>query len=164
METVVADPESLRGLLAVYHKIDDNLVNDQRFWTIANLIFQGASLVLGIIATLMMALQSELNRSWVKPVGIIATTLSTGLVTAYSTFHVRENIDKLISIQAEELQYANALEMYIRRNPDKTMDLDQFEKYTDLLNKLGEQKRRLMGSIGNINEQFRAPERGSGGK
>jgi hypothetical protein len=61
----------------------------------------------GLIATIMIALQGDENRVWTRPIGLIATALVTGLSSAIITFHIPENIDKLIDVMGEMTTIAN---------------------------------------------------------
>ena len=76
-----------------------NVVKENiEFWSLINIAGGVSAVAFGVIATLMIALQGDENRHWTRPIGIIATTLVTGISSALVNFHVPDNIDKLIDI------------------------------------------------------------------
>jgi ABC-type arginine transport system permease subunit len=92
METLVSDPKNLEQLYQFYIEANIAVLRQIDRWHLLNVAFQVLSVALGVVATLMMALQSDKNQRWTKPIGIIATTLITGIVTVYTVFHIRENL------------------------------------------------------------------------
>ena len=80
------------------------------YWSTINLICQVSVIFLGIVATLMIALQGDANKRWTRPIGIIATTLVTGVSSAIANFHVPENVDKLIDIAGDMATATTAFE------------------------------------------------------
>ena len=68
------------------------------YWSNVNLIGQALIVLAGIIATIMIALQGDDNKVWTRPVGLVATALVTGMTSALVSFHVPDNIDKLVDI------------------------------------------------------------------
>lgn len=77
------------------------------YWSMVNLTCQVSAIVFGILATLMLALQGDTNKKWTRPIGIVATTLVTGVSTALSNFHVPENVDKLIDVAIKMTESVN---------------------------------------------------------
>lgn len=77
------------------------------YWSTINLIGQILAIFFGIIATLMIALQGDANKRWTRPVGIVATTLVTGISTVLGNFHVPENVDKSIEITGKMVKFTN---------------------------------------------------------
>jgi hypothetical protein len=67
-------------------------------WSDIFLIVQFFIAISGMVATVMIALQGDLNKYWTRPIGLVATALVTALTSALVSFHVPENIDKLIDI------------------------------------------------------------------
>jgi hypothetical protein len=150
METLIEYPGTLQELVKTYHDAILAVTKEIEFWYWLNISFQTISVGLGVLATLMMALQNDANHKLTKPIGIVATTLTTGIVTAYSVFHIKENIDKLLAIQTAVVNHTNDLEFYIREHADEKTNLQVEKKYTFILNDLGDQRRRLKGSIGSV--------------
>ena len=144
--------DTLKELLQFYYSVIASTSSEVKMWFWINVSLQMATIVLGILATLMVALQNNENQKWMKPTGIIATTLITGVVSASTTFHVRENIDKLITLQSQIGTNLNELEFYIKEHPDEKTNLSVQKKYTDILNQLGEQRRRVLGSFGGADQ------------
>src|SRR4051812_44069462 len=68
------------------------------YWSNVNLIGQALIVVAGIVATIMIALQGDENKVWTRPIGLIATALVTGMTSALVSFHVPDNVDKLVDI------------------------------------------------------------------
>lgn len=145
--TLVGTPNDLKELYEFYVIANAAVLKQIDFWHVLNVLFQVSSVALGIAATLFMALQNEKNKRWTKPLGIITTTLITGIVTVYNVFHIKENIDKLLDIQMEVVLNANELYFYTRENPGKE-DFQVQKKYTEIINRLGNERRRTVGSIG----------------
>ncbi len=83
-----------------------------------------------------------------KPIGIVAATLTTGIVAAYGAFHIRENVDTLLKIEYALAVEETELDIFLKQNPDKFVDLEKMRKYSVRLNELGDQKRRIIGTIG----------------
>lgn len=74
------------------------IVENINFWSRVNIIGSVCAFSFGVLATLMIALQGDANKRWTRPIGIIATTLVTGIGSALVNFHVQDNVDKLISL------------------------------------------------------------------
>jgi hypothetical protein len=68
------------------------------YWSNVNLIGQALIVLSGIVATIMIALQGDDNKVWTRPIGLIATALVTGMTSALVSFHVPDNVDKLVDI------------------------------------------------------------------
>lgn len=80
--------QATRGIIVVRENVS--------YWSNVNLIAQVMVAVSGTVATVMIALQGDQNKVWTRPVGLVATALVTGLTSALVSFHVPDNIDKLI--------------------------------------------------------------------
>lgn len=85
------------------------------YWSTINLIGQVSVIFFGIVATLMIALQGDANRRWTRPIGIIATTLVTGVGSALAGLHVPENVDKLIDIAGEMATATNDFDRQVEK-------------------------------------------------
>jgi hypothetical protein len=145
----VSQPKDTAGLLKVYISAIAAASNQARFWFSLNMALQMMSVIIGTIATMMMALQNANNARWMKPIGIVATTLSTGIVTMYSAFHVRENADALFSLMNEITISAENLDDFNRRNPSDLNNPDKIHEFTVIINELGDKRRHVMSGIGN---------------
>jgi hypothetical protein len=77
------------------------VMENVEFWSRVNIVGGVSTFLFGMLATLMIALQGDANKRWTRPIGIIATTLVTGISSALVSFHVQENVDKLIAIAGE---------------------------------------------------------------
>ena len=77
------------------------------YWSTVNLIAQILIVFFSILSTLMIALQGDSNKYWTRPIGIIATTLVTGISSALVTFHIPENVDKVISAASKMVDIDN---------------------------------------------------------
>ena len=82
--------QAFQGIAAVRESIS--------YWSNINLIAQIFIALSGMVATVMIALQGDENRHWTRPIGLIATALVTGLTSALVSFHVPDNVDKLVDI------------------------------------------------------------------
>jgi hypothetical protein len=80
------------------------------YWSNVYLIAQIFVVLSGIIATVMIALQGDENRHWTRPIGLVATALVTGLTSALVSFHVPENIDKLVDIVSNMTNITNSFD------------------------------------------------------
>ncbi len=111
-----------------------------------------ASIIFGVVATVMIGLQGDENRYWTRPIGLIATTLGAAVTTLLTTFHVQDNIDKLIEIRSRTAILANNLERNVRgKNSDEINDL--LWNYSTDFNKLMDERTKLKGSAGRLNIQ-----------
>jgi hypothetical protein len=77
------------------------------YWSTINLIGQICIVVAGIVATIVIALQGDDNRHWTRPVGLVATALVTGLTSALVSFHVPDNVDKLVDVIGNMTEVVN---------------------------------------------------------
>jgi hypothetical protein len=68
------------------------------YWSNVNFLAQIFIAISGMVATVMIALQGDENRHWTRPIGLVSTALVTGLTSALVSFHVPENVDKLVEI------------------------------------------------------------------
>lgn len=85
------------------------------YWSTVNLIAQILIVFFGIISTLMIALQGDANKYWTRPIGIIATTLVTGISSALVTFHIPENVDKVIGIASKMVDIDNDFDYKVEK-------------------------------------------------
>ena len=67
------------------------------YWSTINLVCQVVIVVLGIIATVVIAV-GDMTRRSIRVVAIAATALVTGISSGASNLHVAENVDKLIDL------------------------------------------------------------------
>ena len=72
--------------------------NQISYWSNVNFLAQVCIAIFGTVATVMIALQGDENRHWTRPIGLVSTALVTGLTSALVSFHVPENIDKLVDV------------------------------------------------------------------
>lgn len=99
--------QSMRNLSVVRENIG--------YWSTLNIVTQVLVAVMGIISTMVIALQGDENKHWTRPVGIVATALVTGLSSALVSFHVPESIDKLIDIAGEITVSLNNFDYQVER-------------------------------------------------
>ena len=138
------------------------------YWSNANIIAKILIVFLGIVATVMIALQGDQNKVWTRPIGLVATTLVTGITSALVSLHVPENVDKLVDIYGnmtinvndfayetekirlgrsrQELQAAFKTDKQFR---DAANELTK--KYADAHGKLKVEMLKLSGSTGKLN-------------
>jgi hypothetical protein len=60
----------------------------------------------------------DANRHWTRPVDIVATTLVTGVSSALISFHVPENVDKMIDIVGEMSDATNEFNLKVEKLKD----------------------------------------------
>jgi len=89
------ESQAVTGIRIVRQLIDQ--------WSRINLAGQVVIVLSGMIATVMIALQGDANKYWTRPVGLVATALVTATTSALVSFHVEDNIDKLVDM-ADQLQ------------------------------------------------------------
>jgi len=151
--------QALKGVTVVRQNI--------AYWSNVHFIVQVFIVVFGIVATIMIALQGDQNRYWTRPIGLVATTLVTGLTSALVSFHVPDNIDKLIDVvgrmviitnefdyQANKLKAGrsqNEIEEAFKRDSnfrDKAMDLTR--KFSTEYNQAKLEMLKLSGSAARL--------------
>lgn len=76
-------------------------------WSTINIIGQIIVVTCGIISTVVIALQGDGNRQWTRPIGLVVTALATGTSAAMVSFHVPQNLDRLVEILGEMGQVVN---------------------------------------------------------
>jgi len=91
--------QATKGIIVVRQNI--------AYWSNVNFIAQLVIVISGTVATVMIALQGDQNRYWTRPVGLVATALVTGLTSALVSFHVPDNIDKLVDVVADMTTVTN---------------------------------------------------------
>jgi hypothetical protein len=112
------------------------------YWSNLHLILQIFIAVAGITATIMIALQGDDNRYWTRPIGLVATALVTGLSSALVSFHVPENIDKLIDTAEKMTATANefdreATKLKAGRSPEEIQEAFKTDpKFREAVNEL----------------------------
>lgn len=74
------------------------IYSDINYWETVSFWSAVIATLFGVFGTVMIALQTDTNRKWTKPLAIIGTTAVTGITALTTAFHVPENIDKLIDI------------------------------------------------------------------
>lgn len=79
------------------HAIRDTI----SLWSGINLAGHVLVVSCSIISTVIIALQGDNNRQWTRPIGLVTTALATGITSALVSFHVPENIDRLVEILGE---------------------------------------------------------------
>jgi hypothetical protein len=121
---------------------------DLQFWYAINIVLQLSIIILSIVATLCIALQTEVNKMWVKPIGIVATVLIGGATTATNVFHVRETIDQLITGISDMTKLVNITDLESKHHPEKTEEI--IHDAADKLATINDARLRAFGSIGYI--------------
>jgi multisubunit Na+/H+ antiporter MnhE subunit len=91
------------------------VTRDIDFWSQIQIATLVATVVFGVVATIMIAHQGDENRYWTRPVGIIATALVTGIASLTASLHVPDSIDKLIDIRRQFTALVNNFEYDIQR-------------------------------------------------
>ena len=91
--------QAIKGIVEVRREIS--------YWSNLHLAAQILIAISGIVATIMIALQGDENRVWTRPTGLVATALVTGLTSALVSFHVPENIDKLVDVVGDMTKTTN---------------------------------------------------------
>ncbi len=92
-----------------------NLQQTIALWSNWHFAMQVLGVTASIVATIMIALQSENNKSWTRPIGLVATALVTGLSSALTALHVPQNVDRLIGDYGLIASAANAFEDKVER-------------------------------------------------
>jgi hypothetical protein len=160
-----------RQMLAGIRVVQENI----SYWSNLHLALQVFIAVSGIVATIMIALQGDENRYWTRPIGLIATALVTGLSSALVSFHVPDNIDKLIDVgermaavanefdyQAVKLKSGRSkqeIEEAFKTDPKfREAENDLTYKYTNEFNKTKSEMLRLRGSAARLTGPPIAPQ------
>lgn len=118
-----------------------------RFWTQLNIILQLLIIILGIIGTLMVALQNEDNKKWMKPLGIVTTTLVTGITGGMSTFHVRDHVEESIELQDAMINLANSFdEEIVGKSDDQIKAI--MKKYDNEFEKIAIRREYSIAQVG----------------
>ena len=124
--------------------------NDLSWWTrYLNLCVFGGVLF-GVISTVVIALQGEARNQLLKTVGIIATVLATSLNTVMTTFHVHDNIDKLIEVRSKLMSLANNLQHDLRYQPDLDKKNEIIFEFVKGHQALIDDAYRIKGSAGRL--------------
>jgi len=129
-------------MTTIYYNI--NYWDNVAFWSAIAVGF------CGIVATIMIALQGDANRYWTRPIGIIGTSLVTGITALVTAFHVPENVDKLIDIYSDMANITNNYEHDIQGKAGNEADEIQ-KKYNDQFLQLKTDLLRIKGSAGRLN-------------
>ena len=160
--------QAVKGIRVIRENID--------YWSNVNLLGQALIVLSGIIATIMIALQGDDNKHWTRPVGLVATALVTGITSALVSFHVPDNIDKLVDIlanmtgtvnefdyQAEKLKGGKSqkeIEDSFRNDPQFRDSVNELTKrYVDSYNKLKIDMLKLNGTAARLNSIENVPQR-----
>lgn len=158
--------QALRGIRVVRENIS--------YWSNVNLIGQALIVISGIFATVMIALQGDNNKYWTRPVGLVATALVTGITSALVSFHVPDNIDKLVDIVENMTNITNEFDYKTEKiiggkNPqdiEEAYRTDQkfresvnevTKQYADDFNKLKVNMLRLSGTAAKLSSIPTAP-------
>ncbi len=126
------------------------ITQDIDFWSQVQIATLIATVVFGVLATVMIALQGDDNRYWTRPVGIIATALVTGIASLTTALHVPDNIDKLIDIRRQFTALVNNFEYDIQRKSGFEAD-EVRKKFADEYSLLNSERLKLKGSAGRLN-------------
>jgi hypothetical protein len=109
-----------------------------------------ASIVFGVIATVMIGLQGDNNKHRTRPIGLVATTLGAAVTTMLSTFHIQDNVDKLIDIRSRVTQLANNLEHDATGKTSEELK-EVLWQYSSNFNEITDERTKLKGSAGHLN-------------
>jgi hypothetical protein len=138
------------------------------FWSLVHLVARGLTVVFGLVATIMLAIQGDKNKWWTRPTGLVATALVTGLTSALISFHVPENVDKLVDIVGDMAKIANEfdsqaqklkegrskeeIENAYRNDPEfRNKVIDLTNRFANDYNKIKLDMLRLKGSAAKLN-------------
>jgi hypothetical protein len=134
--------QAIAGLTQIHADID--YWNTVSFWSVVLAGF------FGILATVMIALQGDNNKVWTRPIGIVSTSLVTGITALTTSLHVPDTIDKLIELYIQTGNRVNQFEYDARDKSD--YDLNEItKKYIDDYNKLRGEMLLIKGSAGRLN-------------
>jgi hypothetical protein len=130
----------------------DLIGSDINYWS--NLLTYAllATIICGLISTVMISLQGDNNKIWTRPIGLVSTALGAAITALLSTFHVQDNIDKLIDIRSKLGILTNNFQ-YDVRGKDKDQIADIALKFSLEFNKLSDERTKLKGSAGRLNTQ-----------
>ena len=132
----------LANMKAIYNTIGS--------WSTLNLVVGILIALAGIVSTIVIALQGDQNRYWTRPIGLIATALVTGLSSALVSFHVSDNIDKLIDVYQKmnviSGQYASAYEI-LQAGRSKDEVAKQYQNDAEFRKKVVELKEKYVGEF-----------------
>ena len=142
----------------VAHAVEnlEKINGDIGYWTNLNLLIQICVVVLGVLATVIIALQGDANKYWTRPVGIVATALVTGLTASVTQFHIPDNIDKLIDVYQGIAQRTNAFEQFMDEHgiakdaPIPASLSKDSTDYSNDVNALIIQRMRVKGTAGRL--------------
>jgi hypothetical protein len=127
------------------------LSRDLTWWTRYLNICVFGSIFFGIVATVVISLQGETKNDALKATGIIATTIATSLTATMSTFHVHENIDKLIDARSKIASLSNNLEHDLRLEKEQEKKNEILFVFVTKHQTLIDDAVRIKGSLGKLN-------------
>jgi hypothetical protein len=120
------------------------------YWSTLQLVIGVCVVLSGMVATIMIALQGDANRYWTRPIGLIATALVTGLTSALVSFHVPDNVDKLIDVYQKMNtvagQYSTAYEL-LQAGRSKEEIEKQYTEDQEFRKKVVEMKEKYVGEF-----------------
>jgi hypothetical protein len=128
----------------------NSIETDLTYWSNWHTLALLASIVFGAVATVVIGLQGDHNVHWTRPVGLVATTFGAAVTTLLTTFHVQDNIDKLIDIRSKLKILTNTLEHDVKDKSAKEIDEFIFT-YSIEFGNLIDEKDKLKGSAGRLN-------------
>lgn len=128
----------------------NSIGSDINYWSNWLTIALLATILFGTVATLVIAMQSKENERWTRPIGLIATTFGAAITTLLTTFHVQDNIDKLIEIRSKVGKLTNNLERDVRGKGEDDVDLLLWQ-YSTAVNEQMDERAKLKGSAGRLN-------------
>jgi hypothetical protein len=155
---VLAPPEALppphacldsECLLGVAHETMTFIYSNISYWDHVSYWSAVSAILFGTIATIMIALQGDTNRYWTRPVGIIATSLVTGIGGLTTSLHVTETIDKLVAVYSTVLTETNSYSLAVSAkdvstNPRLAMSISV--KFAQQLNEAKAELLKIKGS------------------
>ncbi|WP_210187362.1 hypothetical protein [Methylobacterium sp. 13MFTsu3.1M2] len=114
-----------------------------------SVIFVG---ICGIVATVMIALQGDDNKYWTRPVGIVATSLVTGVTALTTTLHIPETIDKYIEVYSNIGTRTNLFKQEARGKTGDELN-NVMTDYANDYNKYRIELLKIKGSVGRFGTQ-----------
>lgn len=137
-------------------------------WSSIQLYAQIIIAASSLVATIMIALQDDNRKHWTRPVGLVATSLVTATTSALVSFHVPDNVDKLINVIEDMASITNQFdssigELTAGKSPEEIKKMYQedasFRKsyiaavgvYSKAFNKLKIDMMRINGTASRMN-------------
>jgi hypothetical protein len=102
----------------IFHDMWERVTGQLEFWHTVQVSISLALVALGFVTAICVALQTERNSKYLKPIGIVATILLTTANSITSQFHVNERLKAFADVYLS----LGALEMDFRARVDALAD------------------------------------------